>query len=223
MKLTEAESYFFEWDISIYKHTDLARIEWLYMWIRDHLGEIDRIFWFDAFDVFFQRDPFQTLISPGKMTFISEGIWVKYSKENRQWIDDCFGKGKWRSFKRGFVLCFGTVGGTSGVFLNFLHFLVGNRTQWFSCNLDQPRLNYYFHTGAFAAAGIEAEVQHCNGTVFSLSFCGKRKKVPFEYFGHKFYDISGEGLKDIPAVVHHYKAFGDIVQIYSERCHSGLL
>jgi hypothetical protein len=216
LELTHAETCFFNWSKSIYRYTDLARVVWFYEWLQCHKSEVERIFWFDAFDVFFQSDPFETLITPGKMTFISEGIQIRESTVNFGWISHCFGEGSALSVQNESVLCFGTIGGTTDAFLKFLNFLVENKTRWFSCNLDQPQLNYYFHTGALRKVGIEAEIQHCNGTVLSLSFC-PRIRVPFQQ-SSTFFDMSAHENYVTAAVVHHYKHFIDITRNYQERC-----
>jgi hypothetical protein len=219
---TNAEVYSFVWNQTYYRHTDLARMIWLYDWLYEHRKEIDRVFWFDAFDVFFQSDPFKTLVAPGKMTFISEGVRIEKSRTNYNWIRQCYGKKGAESVKNGWVLCFGTVGGHIDAYLKFLYFMTGNRTRWFGCGLDQPQLNYYVHNGEVSKAGIEYQVQHCNGTVLSMSFCN-RHKVHWTYEGRDFFDMSDSTTDVTAAVVHHYKHFSDVTRTYHQRCHYGVL
>jgi hypothetical protein len=221
-RLTGTEIFRFPWNKTVHRHTDLARVIWFYEWLAPRREQFDRIFWFDAFDVFFQSDPFRTLISPNKMTFISEDVLIKYERTNYKWIRSCFGTAGAEAVKHGRVICFGTVGGTTDVFLRFLAFMVGNRTQWFQCLLDQPQLNYYVHTGALAQQGIEYQFQGCNSTVLSLSFC-PRMKVHFTYQNNRFFELSSDANVVTSAVVHHYKAIKGSLKNYYRRCHHGVV
>jgi hypothetical protein len=213
---TGTEIFRFAWNRSYYRHTDLGRSIWLYEWLQSHRREVDRIFWFDAFDVFFQSDPFKSLVSPGKMTFISEGIPLARSPRNMKLKRNCYGREGALAVRDGLVLCFGTIGGDIESYLKFLRFMVGNRTQWFGCNLDQPQLNYYLHTGAIERAGIKYEIQGCGGTVLSMSFCPRGRNY-FDHGGRKFFDMTNNGTAT-SAVVHHYKVNRGVVKNYKRRC-----
>jgi hypothetical protein len=220
--LTQTEIFYFVWNKSMYRHTDLARILWFYEWLVPREVEIDRVFWFDAFDVFFQSDPFRTLVAPDMMTFISEEVRIKNEPVNYGWIQNCFGRQGAERVKYGRVICFGTVGGASSAFVKFLRFLVGNRTQWFSCLIDQAQLNYYVHGGFMERNGIKYQIQGCNGTVLSLSFC-PRMKVHFQHQGNWFFEASSERGRVTPAAVHHYKDLPAMVRNFYRRCWYGLV
>jgi hypothetical protein len=217
--LTKTELYKFSWNSTYYGHTDVARGLLLYEWLLKHRTEIDRVFSCDAFDSFFQSDPFKTLIVQGKMTFISEGRLLSSCPVNLKWLIDCFGEEKAQSVKHNWVLCFGTIGGSINAYIKFLEFMTGNRTRWFGCRIDQGQLNYFVHSGALTRAGIDYEIQHCNQTVLSMFQC-RWRRISFFHNRKIYYDISTNRKFVTAAVVHLLTSYGPVIQNYLNRCRS---
>jgi hypothetical protein len=195
-------------------HTDFFRMRWLLSWLTDHVKEVNRIFYFDAFDVFFQRDPFDRLVDPGRMTFISEGVLIRKHQWNWDWIRNCIGEKEVLAVQNNEIICSGTVAGDGDVFLRYLRLLASNETLWTSCVVDQPQINFLVWTGKLDEAGIPWKVLGCAGNVNSMYYCPKHRI----YFEDGMFDISENEVNMTSPAVHHYKAWRGVVNNFYRRC-----
>jgi hypothetical protein len=196
------------------RHTDFFRAVWLLEWLTAHAAEVDRVFYFDAFDAFFQRDPFEHIVAPGRMTFIEEGIPIGRQAGNRRQIAACLGQHAIAAVAEKSVICSGTVAGETDAFLRYLRLLLANATRWEACTVDQPQINWIVWSGEIERAGIPFRIEGCNGTVNSMVYC-KRIRLPFD--GDAF-DISDNPEVLNNAVVHHYKAWRWATKNFYNRC-----
>jgi hypothetical protein len=196
------------------RHTDFFRAVWLHRWLTKHSAEVDRLFYFDAFDVFFQRDPFEHLVEPGTMTFIGEGVLIREQWGNRKQIRNCLGQYAIEAVEDNTVVCSGTVAGSVDMFIKYLELLLSNITRWNVCSVDQPQLNWLLWSGEMERAGIRFRIEGCNGTVNSMVYC---EKVKLEFEGG-FFDISDNPERVNNAVVHHYKGWDWATKNFYERC-----
>jgi hypothetical protein len=193
--------------------TDSQRSEWLLEWLSVRVHDFDRIFFFDAYDVFFQSDPFEHLVEPGLMTFVGEGVLLRDQVGNFGAVKDLFGPDVAAAMARYPVLCSGTVAGDPVTFVRYLRVLMRNGTLWRS-TFDQTQLNYWAWMGGFEAAGVRFRVEHCNGTINSMYYC-PRSKV---FFLRDLFDVSENPEFVNNAVMHHYKGWPSIVRNYYKRC-----
>jgi hypothetical protein len=178
------------------------------------VSEFERVLFFDAFDAFFQLDPFEHLVKPGLMTFVGEGITIANQTGNFGMIRECFGQAAAVAVSPFVLICSGTVAGAADVFVKYLRFLTGNITRWHGCLIDQPQINYLAWSGAFELAGIPFRFENCNGTVNSMYYCS-RHKIPF---GDGFFDIAENKSVVNTAVIHHYLGWPSVVRNVRARC-----
>jgi hypothetical protein len=126
MDLTETELisedfpriYTHEWSLST----------WLLKFLVHHVEDYDRIFRIDAFDVWFERDPFQIFEPDDGMIFFMEFLKQGQEKWNTLWVMGCFGRRRALS-----ILCHyyivngGTIIGTTRVWMHFLRFFLQDK------------------------------------------------------------------------------------------------
>jgi len=182
---------------------DFIRHAWALSWISEHSSEIDRIFWFDAFDIFFQGDPFGAIPSDS-LVFFSEGFRVGHPLRggpNADWVRECFGEEVLNRVQEGQVINGGTAGGPADLYVRFLSLLLFDATPWNVCSLDQPRITVHVELGTYARHGIKTRVHACEGPVLSLYACGT-KNVPYRFFGESLYQIQAADAP-WPALVLH--------------------
>jgi hypothetical protein len=195
-------------------HPDVYRSEWLLQYLEKRVGEFDRVFYFDAFDVFFQRDPFDRLVMADHMTFVSEGLKLREQHNNMEMIAGCFGKEAAISAGPNPLICSGTVAGDARVYVEYLKVLTGNLTRWHGCPTDQQQINHLVWNGGLTEAGIKFQVLGCDGPVNSMYFCWKHRLR----FDGELFDISENAVELNTAVAHHFRRWGDIVRNYFDRC-----
>jgi hypothetical protein len=210
--LLEIEIAFFDFTAGF--HTDIYRSEWLLEWLSPRVSEFDRVFYCDAFDAFFQRDPFENIVHRGLMTFVTEGVRIADQLGNLELIEKCFGHAAAVEVSERPLICSGTVAGDSKVYVKYLRYLTENLTRWHSCVIDQPQINYLVWSGELEKAGIGFRTEGCNGTVNSMYYC-PRHKIAFE---KDFFDVSENAGFVNNAVMHHYKGWPSIVRNYYKRC-----
>jgi hypothetical protein len=208
------EVEFTECEINQTFHTDFFRAFYLRQWLETRLDKFDRIFYFDAYDVFFQSDPFQRLVFPGSMTFVEEGVTVRHQYGNFRWIRNCIGPHVAEAMLDFPVICSGTVAGDTRAFYQYLVVLLSNASLWAACRFDQPQINYLAWSGEFERAGVPYQVQGCNGTVNGIIEC----PVNQHYFDGPLFDVA-VSESDLPSpVAHHYPKKDPILRNYYARC-----
>jgi hypothetical protein len=195
-------------------HPDIYRSEWLLVFLEAHIGEFDRLFFFDAFDVFFQRDPFDRLVSPGEITFVTEGIRIREHRRNTQILAACVGDAAALEAGPNPLLCSGTVAGDARAFIPYLKVLTRNLTRWHGCPNDQPQINHLAWNRVLEKAGITFRVVGCPGPVNSMIFCGKHQLK----FDGELFDISDNSTTLSTAVTHHYQTWPVVERNYHARC-----
>jgi hypothetical protein len=197
-------------------HTDIYRSEWLLAWLAPRAAEFDRVFYIDAFDAFFQMDPFDHLVEKGLMTFVSEGPTIENQPSNFRMIAACFGRAVAVAVSPYELICSGSVAGDVTAYVKYLRVLTENLTRWHSpaCANDQQQINGLAWTGELAKAGVRFRIEGCNGTVNSMYNC-RWNKIDI---GNGFFDLSENKRFVNNAVMHHYKQWEWVVKNYYERC-----
>jgi hypothetical protein len=208
------EVEFMECSINTSFHTDFFRALYLQQWLESRLNEIDRVFYFDAFDAFFQRDPFENLIVGGSMTFVGEGMTVRHQWGNYRWLRGCIGFDVAEAMLDFPVICSGTVAGDARIYYQFLGVLLSNLTLWRSCTYDQPQINFLVWSGAFERAGVPSQILGCNGSVNGMVECPADRI----YFDGQLFDVASGSTGRPSAVIHHYNKRKEILRNCYARC-----
>jgi hypothetical protein len=193
------------------RSTDMARHPMLLGYLRAHGSEFDRILVSDAWDSYFERDPFELLTVTDGMCFIEEGWAIGRAGMNPLWMRQCFGSRALALVRQHQTVCSGTIYGGTAPFIRFLEVLM-NEKNWEKCDLDQPILNWIVYGGDLVAAGVKIYTFDCNGPILTLANC---PKSVVEANGVR---AIHNGKQKVPHIVHQWKAFDEYKGMYLQRC-----
>jgi hypothetical protein len=196
-----------------YVHTDHLRLTWLQRWLTAHASEIDRVFAMDAFDVFFDSDPFQLFRPEDKdsMIFVEECEFIGNQRHNTIWCRTCWGEKTFQDIKEKRILNSGTVFGGIGAFIRYLN-VVLNLADWKVCIWDQPRIAWLVYCGGLKKEGIKFRTLNHTGEVISLTVCPRHIK-----------QIDGVGRvvhpdHSVPLIVHQWNRKAMMTELFFQRC-----
>jgi hypothetical protein len=145
------------------------------------------------------------------MAFFEEGWPMRSAGVNGKWIRECFGEEMLNRLGDCGVVCSGTIYGTVDAFLQFEEVLL-ERRWWKTCTVDQPILNVLLYTGELEVHGVQYVVMPCAGPVLTLSNCPRN----IASVSGELEVFNGEGV--VPHVVHQWKSFRGIRDLYVKRC-----
>jgi hypothetical protein len=178
----------------------MVRFHYEYDWLVNHTGQIDRVLHSDAYDIFFQSDPFIDVIKFDYLSFVVEPHFIRGCGWNLSWFQQCFGSIV-DDFKKNFIICSSSIGGNA-TFYQCLVGLMLNTSQWESCyheSKDQPILNYLVWSGQVKAAGIKYRFTGCDGGMMTLQWCVLNYEVKFNDKGQVL-----SPSNTVPAYLHQY-------------------
>ena len=193
----------------------MLRFELEKQWIQEHESEIDRVFHSDAFDVYFQKDPFGPDIVKDKLTFILEPHAFRSCGWNLAWMNECYGERVTSSINTRFIICSGSIIGGKDPYLKLLDLMISQK-EWTKCweaSKDQPILNYLVWTGKVSEAGIKYEMTGCNGEYLTMQWCLVNGQVPTDKEG-RITSMIGS----VPAFVHQYNRNETLTKKLHRRC-----
>jgi hypothetical protein len=182
------------------KVSHMIRFEEELNWLSKHISSVSRVLHTDAFDVFFQGDPFANLFHH-KLTFVVEPHCVRSCGWNLAWIRKCYGDSGMYDMGHKFIVCSGSIGGSATQYLVFLRLLT-RQPEWKTCwgsSLDQPIVNHMMWNGDIARAGIKYELTGCDGGFFTMQWCVSEGNVLRNERGQV---VSAEGV--VPSYLHQY-------------------
>jgi hypothetical protein len=148
-----------------------VRWEWYFRFLSEHIHEFDRVFHTDAFDAFFQGDPFAPLISSNALFLLSEDHRIGSCPVNSQWVLKCAGNVALKSVKQKLVLCSGSVIGGALLFLQLVAAMV-NRSGWDDCwqkGYDQGAFNYLVYSELVHK--IPVRLLGCESGYITMGYC----------------------------------------------------
>jgi hypothetical protein len=179
----------------------MIRYEYELNWLTEHISTVSRVLHSDAFDVFFQGDPFSGHIQRDELTFVVEPHCIRSCGWNFKWIDACYGRGVAFEMGHKFIVCSGSIGGSAVQYLAFLELLTKQR-EWSKClgeSLDQAIVNRLMWTGEIERAGIRYGLVGCDGGFFTMQWCVSEGRVLRNERGQV---VSAEG--SVPSYLHQY-------------------
>jgi hypothetical protein len=179
----------------------MIRYHYELQWLERHLGLIDRVLHSDAFDVFFQGDPFTSHILRTALTFVVEPHCIRSCGWNLAWIKRCYGEQGMEEMGHKFIICSGSIGGPAEDYTKLLKLML-ERPEWTKCwgtSLDQPILNYLVWTGKVREAGIRYRLTGCDDGFFTMQWCVLEANV---LRNEENQVVSLEGT--VPSYVHQY-------------------
>jgi hypothetical protein len=192
----------------------MLRFRYEYDWLTDHLGEVDRILHTDAYDVFFQTDPFVDVVNRDYLSFVVEPHFIRACGWNLNWFEQCFGKTVNR-FKNNFIICSGSICGNADYYRKLVGMML-NTSQWESCyapSKDQPILNYLVWSGQVRDAGIKYRFTGCDGGMMTLQWCVVNGEVRFNDAGQVL-----SPSNKVPAYLHQYPRLPSLQSYLFRSC-----
>ena len=166
----------------------------------------DRVFFYDGFDVYFEKDPFQYFSDTDTVYFFQEAeMHIRQNPFNGYGVYSCFGWEGLRKVRDYPIICSGTIAaGSVSAFLKFFDFFVHEK--FFStekCAFDQGALNYVIHAGVLKKNRIKFHVFPPDGPVATCKI-GPIMNVT-KFCGESNYTIlQSQGSMHEYEVVHQY-------------------
>lgn len=202
------------------RHTDFLRDTLCYYLLKELKQEMDdsktqkydRIFFFDSFDVYFEKDPFKFFDKDDKIYFFQES-YIKLSRScnwfNRRGVKQCFGSDGLESIKENYVVCSGTIAaGSLNSFLRFLDFFV--HLSCFTkrkCPYDQGALIYIVYSGLLSKNNISFHVFPPEGPVAACRYGPVYTQFRTDDAGNVYMVVNSLINNHTFEVVHQYQKF----------------
>ena len=193
----------------------MIRYNYEYAWLVNHTGEVDRVLHADAYDIFFQADPFVDTIKKEYLTFIVEPHFIQSCGWNLNWFTTCFGHRETEKYKANFIICSGTICGGADHYTKLLKLMI-HSPQWTSCyqpSFDQPILNWIVWSGQADEAGISYRFSGCDGGIMTVQWCVVNNEVRFNN-----YDQVLSPTNRVPALVHQYPRLEPLATHLNQYC-----
>lgn len=193
----------------------MDRYEHELAWLQANYKSVDRVLHTDAFDVFFQGDPFADSLTNDTIMLALEPHQFRSCGWNLAWMRDCYGSLILSQMSHRFILCSGSIGGSAYDYIKLLK-LMTTQKEWLSCwesSMDQPILNYLVWNGLLEQNNIRYKLTGCNEGFFTMQWCVKMREVRYNNHGQI---ISLENT--VPFYIHQYNRFPELQQKLFEQC-----
>ncbi|OHT15742.1 hypothetical protein TRFO_42347 [Tritrichomonas foetus] len=193
---------------------DLKRTILIKNYLQLNIMLYDRVFYFDAFDVFFESDPFK-FFNGDRLFFVQEStIKLKDQQCNKDWFLNAYDEETFESISDNLVVCSGTVAGTIKRMIQYYSVLL-SLSSFRIHQLDQPQLNYIIYSGLLAKKKIPYTLFDHVGPIHTLNIGEKNYKY---YFDDKRYLYVTNAAHQVAAVIHQTKNFPNILEGLYNRC-----
>ena len=189
-----------------------------YEWLKEHLNKtrIRKILHSDAYDVFFQKDPFEEAIIPSdQLVFVIEPHPIRSCGWNLNWFLKCFGERELQTYKNEFILCSGTIAGNATEYFSLLKIMI-NLPEWEKCygeSMDQPILNRLVWSGRLKSKKVNYRFTGCNGGFLTVQWCVINQSVNINDKG-QILSPSGQP----PAYIHQYNRIDKLEKYLYKSC-----
>jgi hypothetical protein len=101
-------------------------------WLEANADSVDRVLHSDAFDVFFQGDPFASHISFDSLKLVVEPHCIRSCGWNLAWVKQCYGEQGMHDLEHSFIICGGSIGGSAAQYIKLLR-LMQTQKEWRDC------------------------------------------------------------------------------------------
>ena len=194
----------------------MLRYEFEREWIQQRINFLDRIFHADAFDVYFQKDPFTNSLAQGGIKFVVEPHFFRSCGWNLNWFKTCYGEEKLNRVLNKFIVCSGSIIGDAKAYLKLLDLMIESQ-EWKTCwnpSFDQPILNYLIWENKLIEKDIEYDFTACNGGFLTYQWC----ILDYETRINERQEIITM-INTTPSFVHQYNRNKELTDIIFYKCH----
>lgn len=199
----------------------MLRYKCEYDWLQRNIHDVDRILHTDAYDIFFQKDPFsytesgRSMIEYDKLTFVIEPHYIRGCGWNLAWFTKCYGKQTTKEYQNNFIACSGTIAGNSTMYLQLAELML-NQKEWKTCyqsSHDQPILNYLLWSGKIDQSGIKYKFTGCDGGFATLQWCIVNGKIVYNEYGQVVLPSN-----IVPSYLHQYPRYQELSNHLYQAC-----
>ncbi|EAX87278.1 hypothetical protein TVAG_347090 [Trichomonas vaginalis G3] len=193
----------------------MLRYEFEQQWLSENLDRVDRVFHADAFDVYFQKDPFGPEISTDRLLFVVEPHAFRSCGWNLNWMKTCYGETMMNKMRNRYIICSGSIIGGVKPYLQLLDLMI-SQDEWTSCwkpSYDQPILNYLVWENILDEQNIKYDLTGCNGNYLTMQWCLPTDSIRL----NKQVQIMSE-IGTVPAFFHQYNRNKPLESFLREKC-----
>lgn len=193
----------------------MLRYEFELQWIEQNIDKLDRVFHADAFDVYFQKDPFGPEIYKDKLMFVLEPHAFRSCGWNLAWMKRCYGDDVTQRFRDKYIICSGSIIGGAKPYLSFLKLMI-NTQEWETCwepSLDQPIVNFLVYDKVLDENNIKYDITGCNGNFLTMQWCLIKDTIPMNQ-NKQVTSMVGT----VPAFLHQYNRNKPLETQLRQRC-----
>lgn len=189
--------------------------------MKGNKASYDRVFFFDSFDVYFEKDPFKYFEKKDIVYFFQEAdVKLADSSFNANGVSGCFGFGGLDSIIDKPIICSGTMAaGSVASFVNFLNYFVHLKCFTDSnCPYDQGALIYVIHAGLLTKKNIKYHVFPPDGPVAACKI--GPIDIQKKYFkNNQYVIIQSLNNQHKYEVVHQYTSIQTIKDGFEAKTH----
>ena len=193
----------------------MIRYKYEYEWLLNHTL-ISRVFHSDAYDVYFQKDPFGAAsLNKEKLTFVVEPHPIRSCGWNQNWFESCYGDRELLKYKNEFIICSGSIIGNATEYIKLLEIML-NTSEWDKCygiSMDQPILNHLVWSGELKEKGVNYKFTGCDGGFMTVQWCVVNRMVNINDKGQI---LSPAG--HVPAYLHQYNRVDKLEKYLYKSC-----
>ena len=193
----------------------MIRYNYELKWLKEHQNEVDRVFHTDAYDVFFQNDPFGEIIHYDDIMFVVEPHFIRSCGWNIHWLEQCYGKAVLDKIMNNFIICSGSIAGSVSEYIKLLELMISQK-EWDSCydeSMDQPILNYLLWTGLIDANNIKYRFTGCEAGFMTIKWCVLNDNVKFNEYGQIL-----SPTNTTPPYIHQYTRIDSLSSYLFKAC-----
>ena len=194
----------------------MLRFKCEYEWLKHNQNNTDRVLHTDAFDIFFQKDPFDPeIIHHDDISFVVEPHFIHSCGWNLKWFQECYGEEVYNNYSSNFIVCSGTIAGNSNQYFKLLELMLAQK-EWKSCygeSKDQPILNYLIWSGKVDEKEVKYHFSGCDGGFATLKWCLINSEIKFNEYGQVILPSN-----NVPAYLHQYDRIPELSKYLYNAC-----
>ena len=171
----------------------------------------------DAYDSFFQGDPFLSDLKDDSVYFSTESISIDRCMHNTNWIKEIYPESI-DQMKGLPIICAGPVAGGVQPFLKLCK-IIFSLSMWeekWDTPPDQAYINYVVHTKLLEKENIPYVVVPNDGFMTTVGYCDRKGNLTIDSNGN----IGCPGFKSIPMLLHQYFRPHNMREHFLEACKS---
>lgn len=166
-------------------YASVVRFNCEFEWLNNHISEVRRILHADAFDVFYQRDPFENSVPEDKIVFVLEPVSIRKEKTIFSSMCDCLGSEKAIEMELNYTVSSSLIAGSSLHYFRFL-LLITHIPEWGKCygkDFDKVAINYLVWSDILKKNDVNYSYTGCESGLMLAGWCLAASSVIINEYG----------------------------------------